>query len=332
MTDNGTSAGFSIDKNGKLVKGFNAGMKGKKASAYEGGHRVPFVVHYPGGKGKKINALANYLDIMPTFLEMCGMKEALPKSAEGQSLIPLFKEDVESERYLFADTQRDEYLKKGRNSCVMYKKWRLVNNTELYNIKEDPGQEKNVAKDNPSLVIKMQNAYELWWGGTVEPRANRFEPIPVGSEEVPEVLLYAPDLHYEKGGIPACHQNGVRTAYEDNIGFWAIDIKNTGKYRIAMYRWEPSLNVNIGDAAPEKQEEDWGSFRKLPAPVAIKDFKVSELYIDDKLIEKKKVDNDRTCVEFTVELNRGMHFVQTDFIRASGKRTSAYYAMVKRIE
>ena len=40
MTDNGTAQGAKV---------FNAGMKGKKGSEYDGGHRVPFYIHWPSG-------------------------------------------------------------------------------------------------------------------------------------------------------------------------------------------------------------------------------------------------------------------------------------------
>ena len=50
MTDNGTAAGARFDGfDSRAVKGFNAGMRGKKCSIYEGGHRVPFFVHWPAG-------------------------------------------------------------------------------------------------------------------------------------------------------------------------------------------------------------------------------------------------------------------------------------------
>ena len=64
MTDNGTANGaeFGRDKlNSEAVQGFNAGMRGKKSSVYEGGHRVPFFIYWPAGGltgGRDINRLA----------------------------------------------------------------------------------------------------------------------------------------------------------------------------------------------------------------------------------------------------------------------------------
>ena len=47
LTDNGTAAGANLDKEGHVTKGFNAGMRGKKGSPYEGGHRVPLFMKFP---------------------------------------------------------------------------------------------------------------------------------------------------------------------------------------------------------------------------------------------------------------------------------------------
>ena len=43
LTDNGTAAGASIDKDKHVTKGYNSGMRGKKVDEYEGGHRVPLL-------------------------------------------------------------------------------------------------------------------------------------------------------------------------------------------------------------------------------------------------------------------------------------------------
>ena len=49
MTDNGTACGGSFDKEGHLIDGWNQGLRGMKCSEYEGGHRVPFFLRWPGG-------------------------------------------------------------------------------------------------------------------------------------------------------------------------------------------------------------------------------------------------------------------------------------------
>ena len=52
MTDNGTAKGADYDEQMFISGGYNAGMRGIKASAYEGGHRVPFFLRYPAGRNQ----------------------------------------------------------------------------------------------------------------------------------------------------------------------------------------------------------------------------------------------------------------------------------------
>ncbi|MHC4881573.1 MAG: arylsulfatase, partial [Planctomycetota bacterium] len=62
MTDNGTANGHVI---------YNAGLRDRKASEYEGGHRVPLFIQWPNGKltgGKDIDTLVAHYDLLPTFV------------------------------------------------------------------------------------------------------------------------------------------------------------------------------------------------------------------------------------------------------------------------
>ncbi|KAA3664329.1 MAG: hypothetical protein DWQ04_06235 [Chloroflexi bacterium] len=87
MCDNGTSGGASLDQNEFVTGGFNAGMRGVKGSPYEGGHRVPFFLHWPGGgltQGQDVPELTANVDVMPTLLDLCGVENG--RFQHGQSL------------------------------------------------------------------------------------------------------------------------------------------------------------------------------------------------------------------------------------------------------
>src|SRR5262249_27460830 len=80
MHDNGGTAG---------VKVFNAGMRDRKTSYYDGGHRAACFVRWPAGKLRPagdIDVLTQIQDLCPTLLDLCGV--AAPKSAkfDGTSL------------------------------------------------------------------------------------------------------------------------------------------------------------------------------------------------------------------------------------------------------
>ena len=75
-TDNGTANGYIEDKKTGFVHGYNAGMRGKKGSEYDGGHRVPFIIRWPNGEldtGKSLNDLTAHVDILPTLTTLAGI-------------------------------------------------------------------------------------------------------------------------------------------------------------------------------------------------------------------------------------------------------------------
>ena len=85
-TDNGGADG---------VKVFNAGMRGEKGSPYEGGHRVPLFVEWPGrsiGGGRDVNTLTKDIDLLPTLVDLCGLQNH-GTEPDGHSLRPLLVEE-----------------------------------------------------------------------------------------------------------------------------------------------------------------------------------------------------------------------------------------------
>jgi arylsulfatase A-like enzyme len=152
LTDNGKSGGDAV---------YNAGMRGKKGSVYEGGHRVPCFVHWPAKKlntGIDIDRLTAHIDILPTLINLCDLKtpeKAQPKIS-GISWLPLLKGKTGSwpDRTIFLHSQNlTQQYEEWKNSLVATGEWRLMNQNELYNIKADPGQKQNIAGENPAYYI-----------------------------------------------------------------------------------------------------------------------------------------------------------------------------------
>ena len=93
MTDNGTAAGGKFKGlDSEPLVGYNAGMRGKKSSVYDGGHRVPFFIHWPKGGltgGRDIETLAAHIDVLPTLADLCGIPVPDDYQPDGVSLKPL---------------------------------------------------------------------------------------------------------------------------------------------------------------------------------------------------------------------------------------------------
>ena len=85
ITDNGTSQGAAV---------FNAGMRGNKEQYYEGGHRGPFFLRWPGAglnKPRDIDELTHSTDLFPTLLDLCGIEKSADLEFDGMSLAGLIR-------------------------------------------------------------------------------------------------------------------------------------------------------------------------------------------------------------------------------------------------
>jgi len=303
MTDNGTSGGDS------------GGMRGKKGSEYEGGHRVPFFIHWPGGGltgGTDIDRLTAHLDILPTLIELCGLKKPQGLKFDGDSIAPLLtgREQNWPDRTLITDSQRIENPEKWRKSAVMTDRWRLVNGTELYDIKADPAQKSDIADGHPQVVAKLREAYEDWWAD-VSKRFDEYCEIIIGSDMQNPTRLMSHDWHTPE--VP-WSQSSVRSGMQAN-GFWAVEIERDGSYAFELRRWPKELDAPINEAA------DGGkAITATKARLKIADVDVT-----------KPVPTDAHGVTFKVGLKAGKTRLQTWFTDDQGTSLGAYYVYAKRL-
>ncbi|MCA9207837.1 MAG: arylsulfatase [Planctomycetales bacterium] len=213
MSDNGMTGGGSgqigkpLGKNadGEKLFLYNAGMKGLKGSPDEGGVRVPFFVRWDGHikAGQDIDRIAAHIDLLPTLADLAGAK--LPeKQVEGRSLLPLIQgSDSEwPDRYLYTHVGRwktgeepNDY--QWRNFAVRNQRFRLVNNTALYDMQADPGQTTNVIDQHPEQAQAMREAYDAWWKKTRPMMVNETAPM---SPTRPFHVLYNQQVN--ESGIP----------------------------------------------------------------------------------------------------------------------------------
>jgi arylsulfatase len=167
---------------------FNAGMRGKKGTSYEGGTRVPAFFRWRGKlrQGTNVGALTSAIDLFPTFAELCGAAVPEALNLDGRSLVPLLRDPQAAwpDRFLFTHLGRWEtgqVAAAKHNICaVRSQRYRLVNNRELYDIANDPGEQINVIDQHPQVVAEMRKAYDDWWD-SVQPRLVN-EAVPFAAE------------------------------------------------------------------------------------------------------------------------------------------------------
>ena len=341
MTDNGTATGIELDSEQYPQEGpgsYNAGMRGKKGSPYEGGHRVPFLVRFPNGQvagGRDMPALASYVDFMPTLLELCNADVPSERSFHGQSLAPMLRgQDPPADwsgRVNVCDTQRVAHPVKWRKSSVMKKRWRLINGRELYDLNSDPGQRRDIAAKHPGIVSELRQDYELWWKN-ISDQFDRDVPIALGGDDE-EVKLTTHDLRNETCNGVWNHRQ-VR-AGQVSSGYWAVDIRQSGRYEIELRRWPEETSYAL-TAAIEGDDSNWrrDSIKTEDAPayeggVALA-IQWAQLTIGDANYQAE-VDPAGTNALFTIELTTGPDQLFAAFHDHSERTIAPYYVYIRRL-
>ncbi|HTI52461.1 MAG TPA: arylsulfatase [Planctomycetaceae bacterium] len=164
LTDNGGTDGAPI---------YNAGMRGTKGTPYQGGTRVPSFWRWPAGfaGGVDCAALTAHIDVFATLAEVAGatLNDQVNQQVEGRNLLPLLKNPKTDwpDRLLVTHVGRwnrgavaeSKYVK----CSIQTSRFTLVNNAELYDLRNDPGESRNVIAAHPEIVGKLRAAYEEWW-------------------------------------------------------------------------------------------------------------------------------------------------------------------------
>ncbi|MBN1584360.1 MAG: arylsulfatase [Anaerolineae bacterium] len=330
MTDNGTSGGASTGEGQFVTAGFNAGMRGIKGSEYEGGHRVPLFIHWPGGgldTGRDVPQLAANVDMMPTLLDLCGI-DARDHLFDGKSLVPLFdgRETAWPDRIIVTDSQRVAYPVKWRKSATMTQRWRLINGVELYDILADPGQKHDVAARHPDVVNHMRQGYEAWWK-KVSQQFDGTIPIPIGHHDGETVLLNSHDWRNDPVAC-AWNQSLVRAGLECN-GYWEIDVATPGCYRFELRRWPKEQDSAIAEGIPGELipysniKNGYGGGRAIPLVAA-------RIAVAGHTESQDIAPGDKRVV-FEMSLDAGETRLQTALCDAHGNEIGAYYVYATRL-
>lgn len=324
-TDNGTATGHRI---------YNAGMRGSKASEYDGGHRVPFFLHWPAAgldRPRDIPYLAAHIDVLPTLIELCGLRGPWDYSFDGRSLAPLIFESPVPwpDRTIVTDSQRVKDPIKWRKSSTMTQRWRLVNGTELYDIMVDPGQTKDVAADHPGVVDRLRADYEAWWA-SVSTLFDKETRIVIGNDAENPMHLTCHDW-ITNDEVTPWHQGFIREA-KPGTGFWALHVEKAGRYTISLRRWPIEVALPLTSGLPAGEPvPGLKAFRESPGkaiPVVSATLQAGEYRETRALIPGSE------SITFSVDLPAGDLNLQGDFHYGENGASSvgAYYAVIRRID
>jgi arylsulfatase len=156
-------------------------LRGLKGSVYEGGIRVPLLARWPGKikPGSASDLPCYFPDVMPTLMEIIGAADSVPKGIDGISFAPTLLGHPDRQRkheYLFW-----EFNGYGGQQAVRLGDWKGVRRNmhkgnlrvELYNLKDDLGERRDVAAQHPEMVARIETIMR-----TARVRSKLF-PLPV---------------------------------------------------------------------------------------------------------------------------------------------------------
>ncbi len=167
--DQNTVVVFTSDNGGSLPHAQNNDpWRDGKQSHYDGGLRVPFMVRWPGQitAGSQSDYAGLNFDLFPTFLELAGAKPA--KDLDAVSLVPVLKGGkITTPRDLYFVRREGGVTYCGKSyEAIIRGDWKLLQNDpfsplELYNLREDPKETKNLVASNKKIVSELAAALRL---------------------------------------------------------------------------------------------------------------------------------------------------------------------------
>lgn len=158
----GTDAPY-FNSNGPYDEAYGKG----KGFVYEGGIKVPFIVHWPKQVKSGINnsLVSSQYDMYATLLEIAGVKN-IPKT-DGISLCPTIFEKGVQKDHDFLLWVFPEY---GGQVAIRLGKWKLIRQNlkdpknkptlELYDLSKDPNEKENIAANYPDIIQKMSDIFQ----------------------------------------------------------------------------------------------------------------------------------------------------------------------------
>ncbi len=316
---------------------FDAGMRGKKATLWEGGHRVPCFIRWPAGKLRPsgdVHGLAQVQDLLPTLLELCGVQPPQNARFDGQSLVPVLRGRTElpQDRILvinfsrmpFKSTQTlpdNEAVPRREGAAVLWQRWRLIEDRELYNLETDPQQEDNILAKHPEVVAKMRAHLDTWWAG-VRDECREFQPSIIGNARQNPVTLSA----CEWADVFVDQQAQVRRGVEKN-GRWHLDVDRAGRYRFELRRFPPESGLRIDQAVEQTTVAD-GHLSAGPALL----IDAARLQIGHQTVQTMIAPSSQS-VTFEMNLSAGRTTLQTWWLDEMGKEIcGAYYVIVRYMD
>jgi arylsulfatase A-like enzyme len=163
---------FASDNGGRIPTTSNKPLRFGKASAYEGGVRVPLIVHWPGitQPGAVSPTPVITMDLFATLVEICALPAPRDK-IDGVSLVPILRgTGTLSRDTLFWHYPHHQHYQLGGTmpyGAIRSGDLKLIEffndmHVELYNIREDISEQRDLAGAMPQKVEELRARLHAW--------------------------------------------------------------------------------------------------------------------------------------------------------------------------
>lgn len=229
--------------NGPNGNRWNGDMEGRKGSTEEGGTRSPLLIRWPRliKPGIQITEIASARDLLPTFLDLAGIEEPAPLRLDGKSLKPLLLGSEEE----WKPRKLVSYWK--NKLGVRGQRFRLGYKGGLYDMKNDPGQRKDVSDRFPDAKKGLERKAD-WFREKVLPQLGEDDrPFQIGHPHVSWTQVPARDAvaHGEiirSNKFPNCSYFLNWKREEDYLS-WKVEVGKTGIYEVEMWYACPEKDI-----------------------------------------------------------------------------------------
>jgi uncharacterized sulfatase len=134
-------------------------LRGIKRDLYEGGIRVPMIVRWPGTiqPGRVSDQVWSFWDFLPTAMEIAMLKPS--EKIDGISMLPTLLGRTQTNQHAALYW---EFHERGFQQAARMDQWKAVRPQageplELYDLKSDLGEKRNVAQEHPDVVARMES-------------------------------------------------------------------------------------------------------------------------------------------------------------------------------
>lgn len=155
----------------------NAPLRNGKGNNYEGGVRIPLIIRWPGvtKPGSVNHSVVSTVDHYPSLLEMTGQKSRPETHKDGVSYVQALEGETFDRGPTICDMPRFIYTTMNiPNTFVRHGDWKmyrfwydnpqdLTHRYELYNLKDDIGEERNLAAEEPEKLKELSKALDAFY-------------------------------------------------------------------------------------------------------------------------------------------------------------------------